>query len=172
MECTPWVYCFGERISANLWKRQGKGWFVTTIPSQWFKQRGRLLSRITYHCWLVYLNFLSFCVFFLVVVEEEEEDELTSSAAGGVLLDDNWADAMTTFYFDMKYNLHLTSTNFARTRSAVKKMMHKQLLSGLNPLYLQRKSHAPYPPGPTRHPFAGNSCSFLNGMGYPPPTHP
>ena len=121
MECTPWVYSFGERFSANLWKRQGKGWFVTTIPSQWFKQRGRLLSRITYHCWLVYLNFLSFCVFFFSIVVEEEDELTSSSAAGGVLLDDNWADAMTTFYFNMKYNLHLTSTNFARTRSAVKK---------------------------------------------------
>ena len=115
MECTPWVYSFGERFSANLWKRQGKGWFVTTIPSQWFKQRGRLLSRITYHCWLVYLNFLSFCVFFLVLVEEEEDELTSSSAAGGVLLDDNWADAMTTFYFNMKCNLNLCSTIFART---------------------------------------------------------
>ena len=109
------AYCFGERISANLWKRQGKGWFVTTIPSQWFKQRSRLLSRITYQPLLVGISqfLIIVCVCFLVVVEEEEDGLTSSSAAGGVLLDVNWADAMTTFYFNMKYNLHLTSTNFA-----------------------------------------------------------
>ena len=35
----------------------------TTIPSQWFKHRGRLVSRITYHCWLV-----SQSLFFLILL--------------------------------------------------------------------------------------------------------